>query len=131
MIQANGLRIGNLVNHISFGVVEIKGVLEDSLKTFYKDNEYWDDNKFHKPITISEKHLNEFHFEEAREGSGEYFLDDNSIFRHVIRIKKHPTKSGFLVVARDFILCTLIYVHDLQNLYFSLTAKELKRKENK
>lgn len=80
-------------------------------------------------IPLSEKWLKELGFEETAENSEMYFMDDFSNFRNIIRIKKHPTLNGFMFVARDFILCTLEHVHQLQNLYHALTANELKREE--
>ena len=80
-------------------------------------------------IPLSEKWLKELGFEETSENSKIYFMDDFTNFRNIIRIKKHPTLEGFMFVARDFILCTLVYVHQLQNLYYDLSANELKREE--
>lgn len=123
-MKLNDIRVGNfwiMKNGIirSFKLKDFNSpFLEQSL-----------DDKSILPIKLSENWLLELGFEETAEGSKTYFMDDFSNFRNIIRIKKHPTLNGFMFVARDFILCTLEHVHELQNLYYALTTNELKREE--
>lgn len=131
-MEAKDLRIGNFFKYderlqIVGGISNKNGGYRIDFKTESKSKLV----ENCKPLILDEEWLIELCFEENREGSGEYFLDDDSNFRNIIRIKKHPVNSGFMFVARDFILCTLTYVHELQNLYFSLATTELKRKEKK
>lgn len=69
--------------------------------------------------------LIELGFKEIAENSETYFIEDSSIFENIIRVKKHPTLDGYMFVLRDIILCTLEYVHQFQNLYYSLTSNDL------
>lgn len=62
-------------------------------------------------------------FIETKDGSGEYFKDRQ--FERMLRIKKHPMHDGFMIIGKEYILCTLKYVHELQNLYYVLTGSEL------
>lgn len=109
-MEAHELRLGNYINHISFGIVPIKGILELSLKTVYKDTEYWDDLRFHSMVPISEKFLLDFGFtsnpynDTYSKGAFEiYRKQEQYFFRHI----------------------ELKYVHRLQNLFYEWTDQEL------
>ena len=135
MIQSNELRIGNYVEHISFGIVPIEGIIRDSLKTIYKKNEFWDDFKFHKPIPLTEEWHNKFGI--TKNGFGNFVYEISK--RQLILF------SGDYVFLRDLErldgklshldnMCTLwnkditkrdMFVNEWQNLYFALTNKEL------
>lgn len=109
-MEANELRIENLVNHISFGISAIKGINQESLKTQYKNNEYWDDIVQLQAISLTEDWLLKLGYKPYQ---GHYII------------------SGHLVwVCNDLFMCNkngiiLKYVHQLQNLYFALTNNEL------
>lgn len=134
-MNAQELRIGNLVNHTAFGIVIIKGINELALKTKYKDNEYWDDLKFHKEIPLTEKWLLRFGFEKKSwlsEGvviEVVYYQLSNFIIYllpskfEVELIRKVDKKQYNLFINFDK------KVHILQNLYFALTGEELTIKE--
>ena len=110
MIQSNELRIGNYVEHISFGIVPIEGIIRDSLKTIYKKNEFWDDFKFHKRIPLTE----------------EWFLKckSNSIFNNGFEYKKTST-GRFEIYAGTILITVIEFVHELQNLNFALLGEDV------
>lgn len=125
MIEAKELRIGNLVDHISFGVVPISAVAYDALMTNYENNNYWDDLKFHKPIPLTEEWLIKFGFNENGEIEDENFLFQ-VIFYDCWRVyyeekEKYGNAKCYLEGYYN--------MHELQNLYFSLTKTELQLNE--
>ena len=115
------LRLGNLVgclNDIN-EPAKICYINEDSLGfERLSDGEYFQGNSG-VPIPLTEEWLLKFGFERDKE-----YLDD-----YIFRLK---TETGEIVLySKKFILsstdtlCELKYVHQLQNLYFCLTQKEL------
>ena len=103
-MNANQLRLGNLVNHKSFGVVPICSINKDAVMVTYKENNYWDDICYVEPILLTEKWVKEIGF--IRQGKRNFWVKDNInvIFHGVITVE---------------------YVHQLQNLYFFHNQKEL------
>ncbi len=76
-------------------------------------------------IELTKELIKQSGFLETKPNSEEYFKDDETQFRKMLRIKKHPVNDGFMIIGKDFILCTLKYLHELQNLYYLLTGVEL------
>lgn len=126
-MKANGLRIGNLYNHNG----EIREVTPSTIEEVWNSERSWV-----KPIPLTEEWLLKFGF--------------------VIRNKHYSLNYGgesmryafFDIPRNKFILyfhgkygfnCEegrkngdycIIYVHQLQNLYFALTGEELKLKDH-
>jgi hypothetical protein len=120
MIKANELRIGNLIDFegMSCKVCEIdkQGVVVDIEKT--NENEWIDLFQFN-PISLTEEWLLKLGFEKpAHSWNGDIF--------HLTEWDEFPlnwavamNKNGAMLVLK------LKYVHQLQNLYFTLTGEEL------
>lgn len=119
-MEAKELRIGNLVYY------ENDKVTEEISTTNLIFIEYWNLNKGknktepenrYKPIPLTEEWLFKFGFELNNKGWSkdniDYFIEYND--------------NIFDVVAYSFyyIIAQIKYVHQLQNLYFALTGKEL------
>ncbi len=120
-MQASEFRIGNLVEHVSFGVVPLRSISETALLTEYKNNYYWDDLKFHKPILITEEWLLSIGYELMPSGT---YLQPNS--GNFIWFEKGLKCS----IMGEYYPIEVKYVHQLQNLYFALNGIELKIKYN-
>ena len=122
------LQVGNLINHISFGKVVIKGINELSLKTQYKDNEYWDDLRFHYGIKATEKELLKLGFEKVYDSNYKRYqinLLETNIY---LRPSLDKWYFGFVNNGQDCEIndCyELEFIHEIQNLIFSLTRVSL------
>ncbi len=125
MIQANELRIGNWVkmpflgdvNLIVFGLA-----VKDDMSLFIQSKSssgstFFENLEKYEPIRITEECLFKFGFEKSDHDSGGY--------------KWYKGMFYILELAKDAFYCdyTLIFrvdhIHQLQNLYFALTGKEL------
>ena len=111
IIQASELRIGNYVYDNLGGILQIKGISTDS-----------DLSHIH-PIPLTEQILLDCVFEQTLDGfvgikitSGIY-LEINLITERTILFSKKNLKY--------IDLRNIEHLHDLQNLYFALTKKEL------
>ena len=56
-VSVTDLRIGNLLNHISFGNVVVYGCNRDCIQAEYEKNTYYDDIRFYTAISITEELL--------------------------------------------------------------------------
>lgn len=121
-MKSNELRIGNL---ILWKGIEVKKVDANIIARADLDPEGFNMN--YKPIPLKDNWLLKFGFE--------HIHDD--------LFKLHITESVLLIVnlnilSKDIAICinnqrfyiAKKYVHQLQNLYFSLTGKELKEKQS-
>ena len=105
MIKANELRIGNLYNHNG----EIREVTPSTIEEVWNSERSWV-----KPIQLTEEWLLKFSFEHR-----EFSFDKGSFF-----LSKRKGKNEYLYQAHTNRF-QVKYVHQLQNLYFSLTGREL------
>ena len=119
-LKASDLRIGNL---IQFGnkfkkVVEI---IEDAFYVLYKDGttlkNTWADLK---PIPLTEKRLLDFGFI-----IDETYVSEENPFLDYIKDEVRISMPYFSFEYGDGAFMELKYVHQLQNLYFALTQREL------
>jgi hypothetical protein len=113
-MKANELRIGNLLNHNNGSMVGsfIVGLihLEDIIKENSHAREY-------EPIPLTEEWLIKFGFEKSDNyGNDEYRLDGYSYFRGRFYISDCDECGEDVEIN---------FVHELQNIYFALTKKEL------
>ncbi len=115
MIEAKELRIGNLVISPSLNEITVNArwILEQH-QCDLSNCEYL------KPIPITEEWLLKFGFKKDNHG---FVLHDK------MSLSIHFSKElGFVPCWQDFVLSikyNLKYIHQLQNLYFALTQKEL------
>jgi len=120
-MKANELRIGNLV------------YLNDKQKVWEildgHEIDEINENKTVEPINLIEEWLLKFGF---IKNQNVFWISISSI-KAEIHIEQY-SKEFVTIVRSDFselILCPVKYVHQLQNLYFALTGKELEVKDAK
>jgi hypothetical protein len=125
MIQANELRIGNIVN-TEHGIGEVASIYRNAPLEFkigvvippLKRYEYR--NPIVAGIELTDELLLAYGFE-----TPEYY-EDSVKYKDGVLIDFHMGEYTL----RDNRLITLKYLHQLQNLYFALTNKELEVKES-
>jgi hypothetical protein len=122
-LTTNQLRLGNKLYHHYAGVFTVRQILEDRVSV-KEDNgkpgghEYFLMTEL-EPIRLDEEWLQAFHFNKT----------ENEIW--IFDPLKIQTGRPFAVIIGDSYSCkNIAYVHELQNLYFSLTGKELKTFED-
>ena len=114
MIQANELRIGNLVNSKNDGIISITNISEKSVAVSEAHCYNHIPVEFISPIRLTEEWLLKFGYD---------LITEN-----------HYAISGHLIwICNDLFICDkngiiLKHVHQLQNLYFALTGCELESK---
>lgn len=127
MINANELRIGNLVITNDDKIVKVKNINDDGI------NGEWDSewatfyHKWLKGIPLTPEILEKAGFEKI--GSTNF---ENS--KHIISflVKMYDDHSILLAVKNEYEKCNVgiyKYLHQLQNLYFALIGEELQIKE--
>ena len=120
MIQAKELRIGNwIIDHEADSSVsiywQIEEISKDGIK--FRNSSSWISNNYIIPIELTEEWLLKFGFK--KKGFG---FDKTKI-----TISKR--RKCFVYAVPNVGYKVFQYVHQLQNLYFSLTGKELEIKE--
>ena len=110
-MKANELRIGNLI--------EINAPIMDKIIVVdvYHISELKKNKDFFQPIPLTEEWLLKFGFNKQIDG---FFRKNNSF---MIEVLFHD--EGFCVTNQGVILNHILYLHQLQNLYFALTGTEL------
>ena len=131
-MKANELRIGNLVdlgNRIA-KIIEISNLscvvvdLEETQDTI-------EDYERTKPILLTEEWLYKFGFKDIDKDDNDYitYTDPNHNYYLQIDVRRKDGKYSILDNSfndlRDFSMVDIMYVHQLQNLYFALTGEEL------
>ena len=112
MIQANELRIGNLIKEALLGeIIVTPSVLQDLL--------HGAEN--YEPILLTEEWLIKFGFKKSEENYGYKVLQLNNYIQ--LKTNSEGNVSGNLFLSKLRIECK--YVHQLQNLYFPLKGVEL------
>ena len=117
----NDYRIGNLVND-NYMVIEIDanglGLVDANLPDDLASYIYVEYENI-KPIPLTEDWILKFGFNKY----GEWFIINNMFAPYInISIKHNKTTIGD---NEEYDIEMIKYVHDLQNLYFALTRKEL------
>ena len=115
-MNAKDFRIGNLVYSKSCNCNFPKGIIEVDFEAFRKIH-LFDALSGLEPIQLTEEWLLNFGYEVT-------FVD----FRHFYKLKDLYLDDNFQP-CDTFIRYDLKYVHQLQNLYFALTQKELNYKK--
>ena len=117
MIQANELIVGNLLNFDRFGEIRIFKIDPDHIRMCFDFNDEF--NLYYKPIPITESWLLSFGFEQ-RDHLWSIDIDRyNKIYYNSDQKILFSGQLGFSI-QHD-----ITYIHQLQNLYFALTQKEL------
>lgn len=123
-MKANELRVGNQIKS-SEGTLIVESVNSEGVNLLvnYQDDEaspYWYFEDL-KGISISEKHLLIFGFKAVIINGQKVFRKDGFIFN--LRVSK--TGSVVSHGSNEIDSFKIYHVHELQNLYFELTKKEL------
>ena len=123
MIQANELRIGNLVHTIGTYVI-VNSALIKAIEEYQKYG------KLFKPIPITDEWLIRFGFEKLNTMMSGCNVFEKGQWRFAVKIKPEKEETFSLwnknmspptwSFVRD-----IQYLHQLQNLYFALTGEEL------
>lgn len=118
MIQANELRIGNLLNYqTAEGDIVTVEVNLQLMQWLINDTKGF--NLVHSPITLSEELLVKFGFEKIYKSQihATYWIENLSYYFWHEKGNQYADCKGLQV--------NCVYIHQLQNLYFSLTGEEL------
>jgi hypothetical protein len=135
-MKANELRIGNLVdlgNRIA-KIIEI-GHLSCVVADLEETQDTIEDYERTKPIILTEEWLYKFGFKDIDKGDNDYitYTDSNHDYYLQLDVRKRDGKYSILDNSfddlRDFSMVDIVYVHQLQNLYFALTGEELTIKQ--
>ena len=122
MIQANELRIGNLVNFGDSTLIVDINVL--------KDLDVYNQHKI-EPIPLTEEWLVKLGFEKRKDKTPKIALDIVCVWNKKQFFFFYESKNNLIAI--DFLnsdyfgtkTTEIQYVHQLQNLYFALTGEEL------
>jgi hypothetical protein len=112
-MEANELRIGNWVNFEYKGLNYGKLFIDKNYFSHYENKEY-----IYTPIPITEEWLLKFGFKYYQNVNGYTYRIDFRI--HFVKFE-----NGFTTYLDNTEWSEIQYVHELQNLYFALTQKEL------
>ena len=120
MIKANELRIGNLVlpQHDLDGKYHLVKKLEAGLTNDYIEEWY-------SPITLTPEILERCGFERIDHIHGYTFYTLSKSRKNRCHIDIYPEKTQWM----SYTMSHCKYLHQLQNLYFTLTGQELEIKE--
>lgn len=125
-MKASELRIGNyiklMLNHEDYKTLQVN--LHDLESVELKTGDY-------EPIPITEELLMQLGFKYVDKGDHDYntYTDPNHDYYLQIDVRRRDGKYSILDNSfddlRDFSMVDIMYVHQLQNLYFALTGEEL------
>lgn len=108
------LRIGNIVNVEGVGMVKVNGVTQHKIGYCPKPNyEKYARSRDIEPIRLNGEVLARFSFGES------WFINTFVVIQH---------EDGNVDIMFPVFCRKIIYLHDLQNMYWLLTGKELKIK---
>jgi hypothetical protein len=117
-MKAQELRIGNLVNYDTAEGDVLPNVIDwQDLKWLSEDEQGF--NLVHNPIPLTEEWLLRFGFKHL--GNGKF----SGGFKNMFKISSHQFGIDFYYGGIDPYYIKPHYVHNLQNLFFALTNKEL------
>jgi hypothetical protein len=130
MIQATELRIGNLFQWISTnGIAEVLDIETTTKKRVNINGVQISDLK---PIPLTEDWFFKFGFLNCKKNGSNYFADRIDDPNDATMRFAHPDSDWIYSIGDDnhgVIFNKISYVHQLQNLYFALTGKELTLKQ--
>lgn len=122
MIQANQIRINNLIYNDIGEIQPVYGVDEKSILTKVEENG-WSICFNPKGIPLTEEWLLKFGFEKGVDNV--YFIKTKHFYLKIFQSIGHALCSVDKYSKAIKINDDIKYVHQLQNLYFALTGKEL------
>lgn len=128
-MKSNELRIGNLIWWCHEESESVKIVNLDILEQFIYNESDPDDSEDrfarfgfqYAPIPLNDEWLLRFGFER----SGVYYVKDEVYIYDTCRLCIDSEEYGYFEYKFNYTSKLLVYVHQLQNLYFALTGEEL------
>ena len=134
-MKANELRIGNLLrDKVSKTELKVTGLNESDILTYVIDRSKFPlkDGWAIEPIPLTEEQLLKFGFEKLNTMMSGCFVFQKGLWRVAIKDNIEKTYDWVLWHERisppTWCLSRFKYVHQIQNIYFSLTDEELEVK---
>ena len=125
-MKASELRIGNYLQHPERGLIIVRGI-ETDFDDLNRENTV---NDFAVsellPVPLTEEWLLKFGFKDD-EPHTYINLDEHSVMS--IQFDQYKKIISLFSAGAHYYLLEIKYVHQLQNLYFSLTGQDLEFKE--
>ena len=126
MLDAKDLRIGNLFNHFEDGILPIEEIKKDSdgfegYYAVFRNGFTKSHVSYLTPIELTEEWLLRFGFEVKSASVIHNYSYNIGFFVLTNGLRNNISYDGYEIV----------YVHQLQNLFYSLTNTELKLKDEK
>jgi len=125
-MKATELRIGNYVTHIEsldpMEIVNIKKIGGMDIK-YLNNKRIFDGYNYDEidPVLLTEQWLKDFGFEQF----SNYKIYNKGDFQ-IDKTAKEQDESGYWFFINSYPV-NVVYVHQLQNLYFALTGRELNK----
>lgn len=127
MITQNELRIGNIIkSYLTGEIVHTDWLVIKHISYGNYQNSYHTDQPVYEPIPITDDWLIRLGFEEPK-GYGGFVIDDDYTYTLHPILTMDQCYSFYINESHETVVR---YVHQLQNLYFALTGKELKLKQS-
>ena len=128
-MKANEVRIGNYYYHHIVDMLDDRKEWDEICQIDYDDFRILTESDCpeYKPIPLAEEWLKRFGFKKHYSGTRKWQLDKESKF-YIIKIKNRYLAKLKLYKTDGIILRKIDYVHQLQNLYFTLKDEELIQK---
>lgn len=129
-MEAKDLRIGNYVNHTELGFIQVCGMNTEVIQFDYKKDPFYEEIPFDKLsyIRLTEDILLKcgFEWQDVKTHSDDR-PPTKMLWKETLLVQHHDNGLWSFIIAGYPIVPPEIsqYLHQLQNLYFSLTGEEL------
>lgn len=121
MIKANELRIGNFLKYKNINDLAIVEIIHKQHFDCRDEYGILTPNGSYKPIPLTEEWLLKFGFKKIK--NTPWYREYRINKKNIVSFDKDDKEYSYFNLSSR--LCTLKYVHQLQNLYFALTGAEL------
>ena len=128
-MKASELRIGNYIK-LMFNYEDYETIQVTSDELVSVDKKQAD----YEPLPLTEEWLYKFGFKDIDKGDNDYitYTDPNHDYYLQLDVRRKGGKYSILDNSfndlRDFSMVDIMYVHQLQNIYFALTNEDLQLK---
>lgn len=119
-MEAKELRIGNWINYLGSGEVQIK----DAKALFNSMEQFNYPHPKVTPIPLTEEWLIEFSFHSCKSSN-----EEDEVIDYWKNILYFDMAKGLIRISGIETHIEIEYVHQLQNLYFALTGEELNKQD--
>jgi len=122
MIKINELRIGNIIL-LSWKNAVNPSTRKVDLGAFMDLASNGSGSAYnYEPIPLTEEWLSKFGFDKIGKNFRKFYEYNPNLKEFVLY---YNNSTGFYEIKANNLMCTILSVHQLQNLYFALTGKEL------